>query len=239
MFHNGKKTKNNNGLISSLLMVFARFEIHLSYEDKKLDVVSIKFINCKRETGLNSETSSYWVFDEVITKFVLNEILHHVGMSWVISSNQEMEYEMDENNHQDWLNKGPWYNTSICSKLHGSMFEDFITQARTDRYNLMCCLVAYDRFQLDYKDDESSIGYRAIPDDATIKTLEDLSAILIVLGIFLNITFIALIYASHLASKFSRSNLSHISIKLIVAPNSSNAYIVASSGIALSTIILS
>ena len=61
--------------------MFAMFEIHLSYEDKKLDVVSIKCIDCKIETGLNSETSFSWVFGEVITKFLLNVILHHVGMS--------------------------------------------------------------------------------------------------------------------------------------------------------------
>ena len=44
---------------------------------------------------------------------------------------------MNETNHQDWLNKGPWYNTSICSKLHESRFEDFITQKRTDPYSLL------------------------------------------------------------------------------------------------------
>ena len=80
----------------------------------------------------------------MITKFVLNSILHHVGMSWIIRSNDEMKYEMDKNNHQDWLNKGPWYNTDICSKLHGSLFEDFITYARTERYNIICYLVAHD-----------------------------------------------------------------------------------------------
>ena len=84
---------------------------------------------------------------------MLNAILHHIGMSWIISSNQEMEYEMDKNNHQYWLNKSTWYNTSICSKLHGSRFEDFITQAGTYIYNLMCSLVSHDILQLDYKDD--------------------------------------------------------------------------------------
>ena len=78
-------------------------------------------------------------------------MLHHVGMSWLISSNQEMEYEMNKTNNQDWLNKSPWYNTSIFLKLHGSRFEGFITQAITDRYNLMCSLVAHDRLQLYYK----------------------------------------------------------------------------------------
>ena len=88
-----------------------------------------------------------------------------------------MEYEMNtKSNHLDWLNKGPWYNRNICSKLHGIRLEDFITQAKTDQYNLMCTLVAHDRLQPDYEDDVSSIGDRAITNDATIKTLESLGA---------------------------------------------------------------
>ena len=62
-----------------------------------------------------------------------------------ISSNDEMKYEIDKSNHQDWFNKGPWYNTAIYSRLHESLFEDLITHARTDRYNLMCSLVAHDK----------------------------------------------------------------------------------------------
>ena len=54
------------------------------------------------------------------------------------------------------------------------MFEDFMTQARTDRYNLMCSLVAHYRLQPDYEDDVISIGDKAVPNDATIKTLETL-----------------------------------------------------------------
>ena len=102
-------------------------------------------------------------FDEMINKFVLNAILHHVRMSWIINYNKEMKYETDKNNHQDWLNKGPWYNTSICLKLHGSMFEYFITHARTYRYNLMCSLVAHDKIQPAYEYDKISIGDRSIP----------------------------------------------------------------------------
>ena len=65
---------------------------------------------------------------------------------------------------------------NICSKLHGIKFEDFITQARTDRYNIMCSLVAHDRLQTYYKDNEISIGDRAIPNDATVKELKSLGA---------------------------------------------------------------
>ena len=108
MEHNGNIMQDDNHLISSLLKMFLMFEIRLSYGEKDLDTVSLNCINCKRETGLDSETSFTWVYDEIITKFVLNEMLHHVGMSWIISSNQEMEYEMKtKSNHLDWLSKGP------------------------------------------------------------------------------------------------------------------------------------
>ena len=75
---------------------------------------------------------------------------------------------------QYWLNKGPWYNTSICLKLHGSIFEYFLIHARTDIYNFMCYLVAYDKIQRNYEDDESSIGYRSIPKHARTKAFKAL-----------------------------------------------------------------
>ena len=92
------------------------FGIRLSNGDKYLDTVSLKCINCKIEIGLDPETS----FTGCMMKSSLkqfNAILHHVGMSWIISSNQEIEYEMNtERNHIDWLNKCPWYNINICYK---------------------------------------------------------------------------------------------------------------------------
>ena len=45
MEHTANIMKTNNGLISSLLKMFSMFEISLSYEDEKLDVVSIKYIH--------------------------------------------------------------------------------------------------------------------------------------------------------------------------------------------------
>ena len=80
------------------------------YKDE-VKIISVGFINFEKEKGLYLINSS---FQEIITKFVLNEILHHVGMSWIICSNEEVKYEIDEINHPYWLNKGPWYNTAIC-----------------------------------------------------------------------------------------------------------------------------
>ena len=46
------------------------------------------------------------------------------------------------------------------------MFEYFITHARTDRYNLMCSLVAHDKKKPAFEDEEISSGYRLIPKNA-------------------------------------------------------------------------
>ena len=129
-------------MIPSLLKVFDMFQLFLIDDKDKLDAIAISCINCKKATGLFLGNSK---FEEIITKFVLNAILHHVGMSWITSFNDEMKYEIDEINNQGLLNKGPWYNTDIFSRLHGSLFEDFITHARTDRYDIMCSLVAHDK----------------------------------------------------------------------------------------------
>ena len=59
-----------------------------------------------------------------------------------------MLYEIDEINHPDWLNKSLWYNTYICSKFHGKLFEDFIRHEKTYRYHLMCSIVAHDKNNL-------------------------------------------------------------------------------------------
>ena len=79
-------------------------------------------------------------------------------MLWIICSNKEMLYETDRSDNTNWLNKCPWYNTYIYSRLHGIMFEDFITHAINDRYNILCSLVAHYEKQPAHEDDGSSIG---------------------------------------------------------------------------------
>ena len=104
-------------------------------------------------------------------------MLHHVGMSWLISSKKEMDYDNFTNSKKsNWFDTGPWHNKNICSKLYETTFEGFITQARTYRYNIMCSLVAHDRMQDNKQDDESSIGDRVIPNYATVKELKSLGA---------------------------------------------------------------
>ena len=104
-------------------------------------------------------------------------MLHHVVMSWMIISKEEMDYDNFTNsNNLGWFDTGPWHKKYICSKLYGTTFEGFIKQDRTDRYNIMCSLVAHDRMQDNEPDDESSIDDRVIPNDATVKALKSLGA---------------------------------------------------------------
>ena len=51
----------------------------------------------------------------------------------------------------------------------------------------MCYLVARDKMQPDYKDDEISIGNRSIPDNATLKALEALGSIINFIDIWLKL----------------------------------------------------
>ena len=59
----------------------------------------------------------------MVTKFVLNTVLQHVGLSWIIETNQKLEYYIYKHN-PDWLTNSTWYNTSICTKLHRTVFEN-------------------------------------------------------------------------------------------------------------------
>ena len=52
----------------------------------------------------------------------------------------------------------------VCLKSH----------SRTDRYDIICSLLAHDKIQPAYEDDEISIGDRLIPKHATPEALEAL-----------------------------------------------------------------
>ena len=85
------------------------------------------------------------------------------------------------------MNKGPCYNIYIYSKLHVKLFEDFITHARTDRYNLMCYIVAHDKKQPSCEYEEINIGDRPITKNATTRSLEALGDTLNFIDIWLKL----------------------------------------------------
>ena len=101
----------------------------------------IRCINCGNQTVLHIKIT-ITNYKDIIASFVLNTLLHHVGKSCIIETNKNLEYDTDKHN-SDWITCGLWYNTFICKRLHGKIFEEFIRNTRTDRYNFMCYIDAY------------------------------------------------------------------------------------------------
>ena len=96
-------------------------------------------------------------YQEIITNFLLNTMLHHIVMIWIID-HEDLKYDMKIQN-SDRVTDGPWYNTYICNRLHGKLFEGFIINARTYRYNIMCSIYEYEiENQSSSCDDVVSIG---------------------------------------------------------------------------------
>ena len=62
--------------------------------------------------------------------------------------------------------------------MNGSLFEYFITHAVTDRYNILCSLVAHDKKQLTYEYNEIIIGDRLMTEHVTTETLKALGVTL-------------------------------------------------------------
>ena len=72
-----------------------------------------------------------------------------------------------EKHNSEWMTGGPWYNMSICKKLHGKVFEGFIINARTDRYNIMCSIDSHEKEQQSYFDYGRSSGGCPLPSNST------------------------------------------------------------------------
>ena len=66
-----------------------------------------------------------------------------------------MEFDTKENIPY-WLNEDPKYNRAICSKLHGTMFDYFIRNTRTDRSKFRWSIIAHDKQNPIYVDNSIS-----------------------------------------------------------------------------------
>ena len=72
---------------------------HDNEPDDKNDVkiIATSCSNCGKETVLfiNNINTNY---KDIITSFVLNTVLHSVGMSWIIEIHEQLKYDMDKHN---------------------------------------------------------------------------------------------------------------------------------------------
>ena len=61
-----------------------------------------------------------------------------------------------EKHNLELMTGGTWYNTFICKKIYGNVFEGFIRNARTERYNIMSSIAENE------KENQSSCDYGSI-----------------------------------------------------------------------------
>ena len=128
--------------------MFSMFKICCWYnpgedDQNTAENISIRCINCGKETIISMDKMNNTCQD-IITSFVLNIMLQHVGMLWIIETHEQLKYDMNKN-HSDWMIGGPWYKKPICKKLYGNMFEEFIINTKSDRYNIMCSIDAHEK----------------------------------------------------------------------------------------------
>ena len=60
-----------------------------------------------------------------IISVVLNTMLYHVGMLWIIETHKQLKYDMDKHN-SDWMTGGPCYNTYICKNYMETCLKDLL-----------------------------------------------------------------------------------------------------------------
>ena len=69
-------------------------------------------------------------------------MFRQIGLFWIIQSNKNLNFDF-KNHFPSWILNDPWYTTTMCSQLYGSVFGDYFATAKRDKYNLMCSIEAH------------------------------------------------------------------------------------------------
>ena len=64
-------------------------------------------------------------YQDIITLFVLNTMLQHLGILCLIETNEQLKYGTEKHN-SDCMTGGPWYNTPICKNHMGICLRDLL-----------------------------------------------------------------------------------------------------------------
>ena len=87
-------------------------------------------------------------------------VFHPVVLFWIINNNNNIKFDINVKVGQ-WMCKGPWYNTTICTELDDQIFKYYLKTGRKEMYELMCAVDAYDKERVPMPD--YSIIFDRIP----------------------------------------------------------------------------
>ena len=138
MLHTSDNIECPEEHLKSLLKVFSMFKISIIYDDTIDDedvpeAVGITYINCGKIIGSFLDNQKIETF---ITTFVTSMVFHNIVLSWIIQSNKNPGFDFQKN-CPPWILNGPWHKTTICSRLHGSVFEDYLKTSKCDKRDIM------------------------------------------------------------------------------------------------------
>ena len=82
------RIENEIIILPSLLKIFSMFQIRCWYkkgydDENKVENIAIRCSNCGKETMIYMDNMNT-TYQDIITSFVLNTMLHHVGVLWII-----------------------------------------------------------------------------------------------------------------------------------------------------------
>ena len=114
----------------SVIVEFFMFKIECWWNTREYEIkhtvvkVAIRYSNCQKITMIDMDNMNT-IYQDIINFFLLNTMLHRVGMLWITRNHEELKYDIDIQN-SDSITGGIWYNTYICKKLYGNVFKGFI-----------------------------------------------------------------------------------------------------------------
>ena len=66
-------------------------------EKNTAEKIAIRCSNCGRETMIDVDNLNT-TYQDKITTFVFNTMLHHVGMLWILEINEHLQYDTEKHN---------------------------------------------------------------------------------------------------------------------------------------------
>ena len=97
MEYTADRIENETIISPSLLNIFQCFRFfwfNQGHDDQnKVENIAIRCSNCGKETMVSMDNMNN-TYQDIITSFVLNTVLHHFGVLWIIETKQHLEYDM-------------------------------------------------------------------------------------------------------------------------------------------------
>ena len=96
MEHNSDNIETQIKLLPSLLKVLTMFKMRLWYDNENFEenVMNNIVIRCRNYGKTNVLVVKNTHYKDMVTNFLLNSVLHHVGLSWIIEKNQQLEFDI-------------------------------------------------------------------------------------------------------------------------------------------------